>query len=38
MLEYPGDNDRWHLLHYVQFGWHGQSFVVEDRHPANRTC
>ena len=36
MLEYLGDNDRWHLLPYVQFGWHGQSFVVEDRHLANR--
>jgi hypothetical protein len=38
MLEHLGDNDRWHLLPYVQFGWHGQSFVVGDQHLANRTC
>jgi hypothetical protein len=25
------DHPRWQLLPFMQFGWHGQSFVVEDR-------
>lgn len=31
MLDFFGDSTRWSLLPYVQFGWHGQSFVVEDQ-------
>ena len=31
MLDCLGGHARWQLLPYVQFGWHGQSFVVEDR-------
>ena len=31
MLELLGDHDRWHLEPYIQFGWHGHSFVVEDK-------
>jgi len=30
MLDVFGDSTRWNLLPYMQFGWHGQSFVVED--------
>jgi O-methyltransferase len=29
--EYFSSSDRWQLLPYVQFGWHGMSFVVEER-------
>lgn len=31
MLEAFGNNDKWQLLPYMQFGYHGQSFVVEDK-------
>ena len=31
MLEVFDAHARWHLEPYVQFGWHGQSFVVENR-------
>lgn len=31
MLECFAENSRWALLPYMQFGWHGQSFVVEDK-------
>lgn len=29
MLEYFGEDSAWRLVPYIQFGWHGQSFVVE---------
>jgi hypothetical protein len=31
MLDFFGDNPQWNLLPFMQFGWHGQSFVVEDK-------
>jgi O-methyltransferase len=31
MLEFLGHDARWSLLPYLQFGWHGNSFVIEDR-------
>jgi hypothetical protein len=31
MLEFFANDDRWALLPYMQFGWHGNSFVVEDK-------
>jgi hypothetical protein len=31
MLEAFGRNEKWQLLPYMQFGYHGQSFVVEDK-------
>ncbi|HYC54821.1 MAG TPA: hypothetical protein VEL28_07770, partial [Candidatus Binatia bacterium] len=31
MLEFLARNPRWNFLPYVRFGWHGQSFIVEDR-------
>ncbi len=31
MLELLENHERWHLLPFMQFGWHGNSFVVEDR-------
>jgi len=31
MLDFFGDNPKWNLLPFMQFGWHGQSFVVEDK-------
>ena len=30
-LEFFSHHSRWGLVPFVQFGWHGQSFVVEDR-------
>lgn len=36
MEEALGDHPRWQLVPYVQFGWHGQSFVVEDRQISGR--
>jgi O-methyltransferase len=30
-LEFFSHHPRWELVPYIQFGWHGQSFVVEDR-------
>lgn len=30
-LEFSSENDDWHFEPYHQFGWHGMSFVVEDR-------
>ncbi|MHC4578987.1 MAG: TylF/MycF/NovP-related O-methyltransferase [Planctomycetota bacterium] len=29
--EFLAGQERWHLLPYLQYGWHGASFVVEDR-------
>ena len=29
-LEFFSRNPQWNLLPYVQYGWHGQSFIVED--------
>lgn len=31
LLELQAEDDRWHWLPYKPFGWHGMSFVVEDR-------
>jgi hypothetical protein len=31
MLEFLASDSRWALLPYMQFGWHGNSFVVEDK-------
>lgn len=31
MLDFFGGNPQWNLLPFMQFGWHGQSFVVEDK-------
>lgn len=31
MLELAARETRWEWLPYIQFGWHGQSFVVESR-------
>ena len=31
MLEFFENNERWRLLPYIQYGWHGASFVVEAR-------
>lgn len=31
MLELAGMDDRWEWVPYIQFGWHGQSFVLESR-------
>jgi hypothetical protein len=31
MLELSARNQRWVWTPYVQFGWHGLSFVIEDR-------
>lgn len=31
MLELSARNATWEWVPYVQFGWHGQSFVIEDR-------
>lgn len=31
MLEAFSGHARWQLAPFMQFGWHGQSFVVEDR-------
>lgn len=33
MLELFANNDRWALLPYMQFGWAGNSFVVEGKTP-----
>ena len=30
-LEFFSHHTRWELVPYIQFGWHGQSFIVEDR-------
>ncbi len=30
MLEFQSANPRWRWVPYVQFGWHGMSFVIED--------
>ena len=30
-LEFFSRHPRWELVPFIQFGWHGQSFVVEDR-------
>jgi len=35
MLETFGGHPRWQLTPFVQFGWHGQSFVVEDQAALN---
>jgi len=31
MLEVFGNHEKWNLLPFMQFGYHGQSFVVEDK-------
>jgi len=31
MLEVFAANDQWHLLPYTNIGWHGASFIVEDK-------
>jgi O-methyltransferase len=31
MVEFFGEHPRWNLLPFMNFGWHGQSFVVEDK-------
>jgi hypothetical protein len=31
MLEIFDNNSKWGLLPYVQFGWGGNSFIIEDR-------
>jgi O-methyltransferase len=31
LMEFLSDNRRWDCLPFLQFGWHGMSFVVEDR-------
>ena len=31
LLEVLGNHPRWHLEPYWRFGWHGHSFIVEDR-------
>jgi len=31
MLEVFSENSEWELVPYMQYGWHGQSFVVESR-------
>lgn len=31
MLEFASENTEWELVPYMQFGWHGQSFVVEGK-------
>ena len=31
MLEFFASHDRWTLLPYMQFGWHGNSFVIEKK-------
>jgi hypothetical protein len=31
MLEFSAANDDWEWVPFVQFGWHGTSFVIEDR-------
>jgi hypothetical protein len=31
MVEFLGDHPKWNLLPFMNFGWHGQSFVVEDK-------
>ncbi|MGH2360838.1 MAG: TylF/MycF/NovP-related O-methyltransferase [bacterium] len=36
MLEFFSKNDRWQLVPYMQFGWHGNSFVVEDERVVNQ--
>jgi hypothetical protein len=30
-VEYLSTDQRFHFSPYVQFGWHGMSFIVEDR-------
>jgi hypothetical protein len=31
--EFFAANDRWHLVPYIQWGWYGMSFIVEERSP-----
>ena len=31
MLDFFGNNAQWNLLPFMNFGWHGQSFIVEDK-------
>jgi hypothetical protein len=31
MLDYVSDDTRWDWVPYMQFGWHGTSFVIEDK-------
>lgn len=34
--ELAAEDARWEWVPYVQYGWHGQSFVIETRQPARR--
>ena len=41
MLELAERNSRWEWVPYMQFGWHGMSFVIEDqnaRHPPSESA
>jgi hypothetical protein len=35
MIESFSNNSQWELVPYIPFGWHGQSFVVEDKSLTN---
>ena len=30
-LELVSDHEKWHLEPFLKYGWHGHSFVVEDK-------
>lgn len=36
MLEFFAKHTQWELVPHMQFGWHGQSFVIEDRRLTER--
>ena len=36
MLEFFANDSKWALLPYMHFGWHGNSFVVEERRIVNQ--
>jgi hypothetical protein len=31
LFEFFENNEQWHLLPYIQYGWHGASFIVESK-------
>jgi hypothetical protein len=31
MLDFQARDDRWEWVEYMRYGWHGNSFVIEDR-------
>lgn len=37
MSEFFSENSEWELVPYIQFGWHGLSFVVEDKKLTGRS-